>query len=194
MTRRSNFGRFLTAFAVAGFILGAAGCQSGGGANILKLGAKEKKAEPEPGKILASDLLGYCPKVSIREDTGFFNKYAKGGEDDPAQLIYQGSLTDVTRDCTRSGGILTMNIGVAGRVVPGPASAGGTITMPIRIAVTRGDEVLYSQLHNYQTTLGANATQFVLNDPNVQVPIPAERSLQVFAGFDEGPTKKKTAE
>lgn len=194
MTRRVDSRRFLTAVAAAGFILGVAGCQSGGGGNILGLGGSGKKAEPDPGKVLASDLLGYCPKVSIREDTGFFNKYGKGGEDDPSQLVYQASLTDVTRDCTRADGVLTMNIGVAGRVVPGPASTGGAISMPIRIAVTRGDEVLYSQLHNYQTTLGANATQFVLNDPNVQVPIPAERSLQVFAGFDGGPLTKKTAE
>lgn len=194
MMRRSSVGRFLTAIAGAGFILGVAGCQSGDGGNILNLGGKDKKPEDNSNKVLASDLLGYCPKVTLKQDTGFFNKYAKGGEDDPAKLLYQASIGDVTRSCTTSGGILSMNIGVAGRVVPGPAGSPGTVNMPIRIAVIRGSEVLYSQLHDYQVTVGGEAAQFVFNDPNVSVPLPAERSLQVFAGFDAGPPKKKKQE
>ncbi len=194
MVRRSSVGRILTALAAAGFILGVAGCQSGDGGNILNLGGKDKKPEDNSNKVLASDLLGYCPKVTLKEDTGFFDKYAKGGDGDAAKLIYQASIGDVTRSCTHSGGMLNMNIGVAGRVVPGPASSGGTINMPIRIAVIRGGEVLYSQLHDYQVTIGSVASQFVFNDPNVVVPEPPERSLQVFAGFDAGPTKKKKQE
>lgn len=194
MLRRSIHGRFLAALALAGFVLGVAGCQGGGAGNILNLGGGAKKEQPDTGKVLASDLLGYCPKVTLKADTGSFNKYIKGGEDDPAKLAYQASIGDVTRSCNRAGGMLNMNVAVAGRVVPGPAVVAGTINMPIRIAVVRGGEVLYSQLHDYQVTVGTDATQFVFNDPNVSVPIPAERSLQVFAGFDAGPTKKKAAE
>ncbi len=194
MVRRSMSGRFLVAFALASFTLTVAGCQSGDSGSILGFGSKEKKTEPDNTKVLASDLLGYCPKVTLKEETGFFNKYAKGGEEDPAKLIYQASISDVTRSCKTAGGILTMEIGVAGRIVPGPASTGGTVNLPIRIAVTRGPEVLYSQLHEYQAALGDAATQFVFSDPNVSVPVPAERSLQVLAGFDAGPVKKKTDE
>ncbi len=194
MLRRSIHGRSLAAFAVAGVLLGVAGCQSGDAGNILKLGGQPKSNEPDPNKVLASDLLGYCPKVTLKADTGSFNKYVKGGEDDPAKLAYQASIGDVTRSCSRADGMLTMNVAVAGRVVPGPAVVAGTINMPIRIAVVRGGEVLYSQLHDYQVAVGTQVTQFVFNDPNVTVPIPAERSLQVFAGFDAGPAKKKTAE
>jgi hypothetical protein len=188
---RSFSRRFLGGVALSGFMLAVAGCQSGDAGSVLNLGGADK---PPQEKVLASELIGYCPRVQLREGTAFFNTYAKGGQDDPAKIIYQASIGDVTRSCTRANGMLTMNIAVAGRVVTGPAGTPGTVNMPIRIAVSRGGEVLYSQLHKYQVAVGegSGATQFVFNDPNVSVPIPgAGETLQVFAGYDEGPPKKK---
>ncbi len=182
-------GRLVTGLALCGFMLVVAGCQSGDKAGVP--GAGGQQAE----KILASELLAYCPKVTLREGTASFSSYAKGGQDDPAKLAYQASISDVTRACTRADGKMTINVAVAGRVVPGPAGASGAVRMPIRIAVTRGEELLYSQLHDHQVALDGSgaATQFVFNDPNVTIPIPEDQTLQVFAGYDEGPPKKKPA-
>ncbi|TIL48224.1 MAG: hypothetical protein E5Y81_27285, partial [Mesorhizobium sp.] len=58
---------------------------------------------------------------------------SSGQQDDSAKIVYQASITDVTRDCIRANGSLTMKIAVAGKVVPGPMFSPGTITMPIRI-------------------------------------------------------------
>jgi hypothetical protein len=192
MAFRSNNGRFLAGFALAGFIMAAAGCQSGDAGGVLGLGGSKQEKQPEEGKILASELLAYCPKVTLKEDTGFINKYVKGGEEDPAKLSYQASISEVTRSCSRAGGMLTMNVAVAGRVVPGPAGVPGAVTLPIRIVVTHGEEVQYSQLHNYQVAAGnGQVQQFVFNDPAVTVPNPTDQGIQVFAGFDAGPPKKK---
>ncbi len=188
--------RVVAGFSLAGFMFLAAGCQSGGEDGILGFGGTKKaeKAEAVPdGKVLQSELLAYCPKVTLRAGTAYFNNYAKGAEDDPNKIIYQGSISDVTRSCSRADGLLTMNVAVAGRIVPGPVGTTGMATAPIRIVVVRGDEVLYSQLHSYKVAIGSTvaATQFVFNDPNVTVPIPANSDLQVYAGFDQGPSKKK---
>jgi hypothetical protein len=191
MAFRLNNGRLLAGFALAGFILAAAGCQSGDAGGVLGLGGSKKEKQPEEGKILASELLAYCPKVTLKEDTGFINKYVKGGEEDPAKLTYQASISEVTRSCSRAGGMLTMNVAVAGRVVPGPAGVSGAVTLPIRIVVTHGEEVQYSQLHNYQVAAGGQVQQFVFNDSAVTVPNPTDQGIQVFAGFDAGPPKKK---
>ena len=194
MAFRLNNGGVLTGFALAGFLLAATGCQSGDAGGVLGLGGKKQQNQPEEGKILASELLAYCPKVTLKQDTGYINKYVKGGEDDPAKLTYQASISEVTRSCSRAGGMLTMNVAVAGRVVPGPAGVSGSVTLPIRIVVTHGDEVQYSQLHNYQVTpSGGQVQQFVFNDPAVTVPNPTDQGIQVFAGFDAGPPKKKRA-
>lgn len=188
MEFRLNNSRFITGFALSGFILAAAGCQSGDSGS-----ANPTVNNPADGKVLESELRGYCPPVNLREGTAYFSTYAKGGQDDPARMLYQASIVDVTRTCSNAGGTMTMNVAVAGKVVPGPAGAPGKVTMPIRVAVVRGDEVLYSQLHKYQVAVGdaSAATQFVFNDASVSFPIPQGQDVQVFAGYDEGPPKKQ---
>lgn len=188
-------GRFLSGFALAGFMLAAAGCQSGDAGGVLGFGGKKQK-QPEEGKVLASELLAYCPKVTVKEENGYINRYAKGGEGDSAKLSWQASINDVTRSCSRQTGMLAMQVAVAGRIVPGPAGASGTIALPIRVTVVRSDgEVLYSQTQNHQVALAGNqAQQFLVKDSNVVLPIPENNTLQVFAGFDTGPVKKKQAD
>lgn len=229
MAFHSFNGRFVAGLALAGFILAAAGCQSSDN-GILGFGKKDATPPPPPDpKVLSSQLQAYCPKVTLRDGTAFFNTYAKSGPkpkkktdvaaeeaaqpaadaaganqpDDSAKIIYQASITDVTRDCSRANGSLSMKIAVAGKVVPGPMFTPGTITMPIRIAVMHGTEVLYSQLHSYQVqvTDPSSATQFVFTDSNVVVPEPTAKDYQAYAGYDEGgpkvatdkPRKKKAA-
>ena len=70
--------------------------------------------------------------------------------------------------------------------------ASGTVTMPIRVAVLRGEEVLYSELHKHvvQVGEGSGAVQFLFANPDITMPIPADGSLQVFAGYDEGPPRQ----
>jgi hypothetical protein len=177
---------------VAGFMLAAAGCQSGDGANGLGLGLDgSTDNDLQAPKVNEASLRTYCPQVTLREGTAFFSTFAKGGDGDPAKLAYQASISDVTRSCTAGGGLTTINVAVAGRVVPGPAGAPGSITMPIRIVVVRGADILYSQLHKYEVAVGQAATQFLFNDPNVAIPTPEQGgTVQVYAGYDEGPPKK----
>jgi hypothetical protein len=191
MEFRLNNCRFIKGFALTGFILAAAGCQSRDSGNALNAGGDNKTAGAT--KVLESELRAYCPPVTLREGTAYFNTYAKGGQDDPTKVLYQASITDVTRTCSNAGGTMTMNVAVAGKVVPGPAGAPGNVTMPIRVAVLRGDEVLYSQLHKHQVAVGdaSAATQFVFNDTSVSFPTPQGQDVQVFAGYDEGPPKKQ---
>ena len=213
--------RLVAGLALTGFMLAAAGCQSSDN-GILDLGFGKKSdptapPPPQDPKVLASQLRAYCPKVTLRDGTAYFNTYAKGAsakpkkkkldpaaeaeaaaqtgpngqpidpDHDPSKVIYQAAITDVTRDCTHNNGQMSMKIAVAGKVVPGPMFAPGTVTMPIRIAVQHGDEVLYSQLHQYQlqVTDPSAATQFVFVDNNVVVPEPTARDYQAYAGYDE---------
>lgn len=184
MKFRSIDSRVLAGLAVSSFMIVVAGCQSGDGSDTA--------AKP---KISTTELRAYCPTVSLREGTAYLNSYAKGGQADPANLLSQSSIMDVTRSCTRADGMLTLNVAVAGKVVTGPAGGPGKATMPIRVVAVQGQEVLYSKLQTYEVTVTdpLAATQFVFNDPNVTFPMPAEGTVQVFAGFDEGPPAKATA-
>jgi hypothetical protein len=203
--------RFFAGLALSGLMLAAAGCQSSD-KGALGVGG-DQQAKAAEGKVKMSDLTAYCPNITLRSGTAYFSTYAKAGKkvkkapdadapddmaadgtpDNSANIIYQAAITDVTRDCSRNDGSLTMNVGVAGKVVPGPKATPGTITMPIRVVVVHGSDVLYSQLHQYKLQISdmSAATQFVFNDPNVVVPMPTAKDYQMFAGFDEGPPEKK---
>lgn len=189
-------GRFLAGLAIAGCMIAAAGCQSGGVSNVLGLGGGQTEKQPvvaPEGKVLASELLAYCPRVTVKEEEGVLDRYAKGGDGDATKLAYQASISDSTRSCSRQTGMLAMEVALAGRVVPGPAGTPGSVTLPIRIMIVQGGgDVLYNQVFSQQVSVaGAQAQQFVFKDSSIVIPIPADKSLQLFAGFDQGPKKKK---
>ncbi|WP_367715484.1 hypothetical protein AB2N04_15940 [Nitratireductor sp. GISD-1A_MAKvit] len=141
------------------------------------------------GAVRESELRAYCPPVSLREGTAYFTTYQKGGEGQPDKVLYQASITDVTRRCNYGTGSFGMTVAVAGRVVPGPVGSTGSITMPIRIVALRGDEVVYSKLFQHQVAINdtAGATQFIFNDPNVMISGAPDRSVRLMVGYDEGP-------
>ena len=182
-------GRFFTALAALGMALAVAGCQSSDTGNVLNIG---KKTEPVPDtRITQDELLAECPKVTLREGTAYFTQYAKGHKDEKDQVVYQASITDVTRSCRYDGDMMTMTVAVAGRVVLGAKGAPGAITMPIRVAAAQTGQVLYSKLHQHTVQVGAGATQFIFTDLEVTFPKQPPRSVIVFAGYDEGPYNTK---
>jgi hypothetical protein len=144
-------------------------------------------------RIKESELRAFCPTVSLRDGTAFFNTYEKGGDKDASRVIYQAALTDTTRSCQHTDGTISLDVAAAGKVVPGPKYKSGNITMPVRVAVLQGDKVIYSKLHKQtvNVTSGGGATQFVFNDKGISIPSESARSVQIFVGFDEGPYNTK---
>ena len=142
---------------------------------------------PPPASMNSSSFEGtipdYCPKVSLREGTAILRK------GDGATLQYVASITSTTRDCRIVNGEMRVKVGVSGRIVPGPAARAGEVGLPIRVVVTRGTEVLYSQIGSSAITVrpGSGAEQFVYVDQSVAVPEPTAKDLVIYAGFDEGP-------
>lgn len=181
---------FVAAAFVAAISISVAGCQSNGGAVQPDAGVAGQAGKAPAEKVTASDLRAYCPKVELREGTAYFSTYKNGAEKTPKNVIYQASITAVTRTCRfNADKSATMTVAVEGKIVPGPLGSTGTITMPIRVALVRGDQVVNSTLNKYKVTVSdtSGATQFIYDDENIAVPAPVDRSLQVFVGYDEGP-------
>ncbi len=167
-----------------------AGCQSGDTLGALDVSANQPPSEqPKEEPVRLSELRAVCPSVQLREGTAYFSTYQRNQSDDPSKLIYQASISDVTRTCKHDGGSITMDIAVAGRIVPGPLGKTGTITMPIRVVVVGADGPIYSQLHKFPVQVAdtIGATQFVFNDSNVVIPEDQANAVSIFAGYDEGP-------
>jgi len=190
--KRLNFVKNGPLAVTAMLLLATAGCQSGAQSGDNAIAGVDTTAPPPPeGKVLQSELRAFCPSITVRQGTAFYNTYAKGGDGDASKVIYQASITDSSRSCTRADGNMTIKVAAAGRIVPGPLVQQGTITMPIRVVVTQGGQPIYSQLHQHKVQVSdtSTATQFVFTDPNVVIPIPPDGQARIFVGYDEGPKK-----
>lgn len=161
----------------------AAACSSTGSGSGTRGPAAVEPVSAAGAASLEGKPASFCPQISLRDGTAILRKRA--GDD----LEYIASVTATNRDCRIVDGQLRMKIGVAGRVVPGPAGKAGAVSLPIRIAVVQGTTVLYSNKgqQSVAVTPGGAAGEFVYVDSNVSVPEPTARNLVVFAGFDEGP-------
>ncbi|UXN60871.1 hypothetical protein [Phyllobacterium zundukense] len=169
------------------FAMGLAGCSTSGSNSDDPNSEKALATAEAQKRITASELTAFCPTVTIREGTSVLTNYGKSDKT-PENLIYQASISNQTRSCQSNDATMTMNVAVSGKVVPGPKFTPGTITVPIRVAVIQGTNVLYSTLHKQAISASDGAaTQFVFNDPNVSFPKPTAQNIQVFIGFDEGP-------
>lgn len=124
----------------------------------------------------------YCPQVSLREGTAILRR---GAGDN---LQYIASIASTTRSCRVKDGQLYMEIGVAGRLVPGLSAKPGTTQLPIRIAIVDAGKVAYSKLGqvSVSTDPAGGPQSFSYVDRAIRIPVPAGKTLVVFAGFDEG--------
>jgi hypothetical protein len=188
-----------------GLTFAISACQSDSPSKTAEAGAVA--APPPP---TAEELAAYCPSVNLRSGTAFYDVYARGAKkkkpsadeidasdrtsdtgDNSENVVYQASISQVTRNCKTVGGTMTMTVAAAGKVVTGPQGKTGQISLPIRIAVLRGDQVLYSNLARYPVDIKstAAATQFIYTNQNVSFAAPKSHDTQVFIGFDAGPEK-----
>ena len=165
-------------------------CQSGGagasGAGAAAQPSAQPAAAASAGEVRESELRAYCPSITVRDGTAFSTTYERGGEDDPNRVVYLSSISETTRSCQYGAGSVT--VAIAGRVVPGPKGRPGNITLPLRVAMLRGTDVIFSQLYRHPVAVTdvSGATQFVLTVPNIPVPGGIDRGVTLQVGFDEG--------
>ena len=170
------------------------------GCSSLGLGGKDKDPTPitvapetgagtvAPPAVGAVYVAGKCPQIVIRDEGAIFKSYAKGAKDDPAQLAYQASLVQGTRQCTTDGTALNMTIVVQGRLVAGPMGGSGSVTMPIKVSVMDGETVLYTDTTNFQASIppGEGSAQFLYTDNKIHVTGGAAGFVSVYVSFDQG--------
>ena len=138
---------------------------------------------------------GYCPPVQVLPGTEAMIVYERGHDGDAAAIQAQGSITKTARECHMlDASTMPIKVGVAGRVLAGPKGGSGTVTLPLRIAVTRqhDNSVLFSKAYPLKAVLTAPEFSNDYSDVYDQVVFkvgPEDRDLIVYVGFDEGKPK-----
>jgi hypothetical protein len=185
--------------------LALAGCGSTGGASSflstspLDLFKSSSKATATDANASAGapevDTDVDCPGVQIRNGASTLIIGSKPGDAEPAALDvrYQGSIVRTARECHVNSGMMTMKIGIEGRVITGPAGGAGTVDVPMRIAVVKegvNPQTITSKFGKESVTLAGDVDRvtFTHIDPDITFPLPqpagAIDSYVVYIGFD----------
>ena len=178
--------------------LALSGCGGGIGIGLLDYSVTPAKtaatAQPLPqgtpaGPARTPESLGVadCPHVEVLEGT---SAVRVGGEAS-SSVRYQYSLGDVSRECSVVAGQLAIRVGVAGRVLLGPAGAPGAFQVPLRIVIRRESDQkpAASQFYRVAATVPAGDTQVNFTQISGQFLVPytgpaADEDYAVLVGFD----------
>jgi hypothetical protein len=149
-----------------------------------------------------------CPSVTVRTGTSTLivtDKTKGEAADSPLSLKYQGSIVNTARECKYAAGIVTMKVGIEGRIITGPAGGPGQVDVPLRIAVVHEGpqpKVVLSKLARLSVAVtdGSAGATFTHIDPEISFPMPRPAgdidSYIVYVGYDQQalePAKKPKA-
>ena len=188
-------------------LLGAAalsGCSSltggGSGDETSSLGsrfsslfssAKPGVSQPKSPTPTAPEVP--CPGVDIRQGASTLNIAAKTAQATVGDLRYQLSFGQTARECHVQDGVMSLKVGVQGRIILGPMGGPGTVDIPLRYAVVReGPEpkTIVTKFKRLPVSIGPDQSylQFVDVEEGLTFPVPSNSELDayvIYVGFDE---------
>ena len=205
-------GAGVAAFLTLGFVL--SGCGSSGTGKLFNsspLDFFDSSSKVTTGGAAGSATAAVdpnldCPQVTVRigASTLLIGSKPGQGEPSPLDVRYQGSIVRTARECHVNAGIVTMKVGIEGRIITGPAGVPGAVIVPLRIAVVEEgpNPKTVASKFSRETVTVANAVDrvtFTHIDPDVSFPVPQPAGLidnyVVYVGFDplgaQPPVKKK---
>jgi len=127
-----------------------------------------------------------CPPIRIRPGSEAMFYYGNGRTGDAKALQYQGVIDETSRNCVVSNGLITVNMGVVGRVLLGPAGSQTSVNAPIRFAVERDGQAVFSEKYTMPVAIAAPArsAEFVKVIENVAIPYLGGEEITIWVGFD----------
>jgi hypothetical protein len=133
-----------------------------------------------------------CPSVDVRRGASTLQIFG-AGDQNPTNLRYQASVSQLARECQFSTANLTMKVGIEGRLVLGPLGTPESTDVPLRMAVVQeGPEpkTVWTKLYRVPVTVppGQTNVAFTYVEPDLTIPRPKAEDLEsyvVYVGFDQ---------
>jgi len=133
-----------------------------------------------------------CPSVTVRQGAATLAVTEPGTEAGPMTTRYQVSLGQMARECAALGGMMTMKVGIEGRILLGPAGGAGQVDIPLRMAVVQEGttpKTVLSKFYKLAVAVppGQTSVPFVHVEQDLTFPMPRGGDLDsyiVYVGFD----------
>jgi hypothetical protein len=132
-----------------------------------------------------------CPVTDVRPGASTLS--VTSARDAAAMdLRYQGTISQMARECQVAGQTVTIKTGVQGRIILGPAGGPGTVELPLRYALVKeGPEpqTIWTKLYMVPVTIaeGQGSMPFVHIEQEMTVAKPKSGDLSdhvIYVGFD----------
>ncbi len=154
--------------------------------------AQIQQAPAPAGAPGAPKALESCPPVELRQGAATLTINNNPKDASAMQLRYQVSVAQTARECTLANGMLSIRIGVQGRIVLGPAGTHGSLEIPLRYALVEegpNAKTLYTKLHRIPVSIreGEPHVSFTHVEETITVPMPSFAVFDkyvVYVGFD----------
>jgi len=127
-----------------------------------------------------------CPPIKVRPGAEALYYYGKGQVGNPRDLQYQAVIDKQSRNCVVSNGLITVKMGVVGRLMLGPAGNQTSVNLPLRFAVERDDVAVYSERYDIPVAITPpnQSEEFVKVVENVGIPYLGGERIVIWVGFD----------
>ena len=129
-----------------------------------------------------------CPPIKVRPGAEALYFYGGGKPGNPQDLHYQAEIEKQTRNCVVSNGLITVKMGVIGRVLLGPAGKETSVNVPMRFAVERNGTAVFSEKYVIPVAITppVQSQEFVKVVDNVAIPYLGGEDIVIWVGFDNG--------
>ena len=190
-TNLSTATRSVAAVLVVSLTLAGCGVGSlvGNGSNSANQLADTTATANEISQVQSSALPAIateCPPIKVRDGGESIFAYANNRIGDARALQFQAVIDGQSRNCIVSNGLITVKMGVVGRLVLGPSSSQNSMTLPLRFAVERDEITVFSQVYNIPMTVTppSQSEEFVKVVENVAIPYLGGEDIVIWVGFD----------
>ncbi len=127
-----------------------------------------------------------CPPIKVRNGGEALFYFGNGKSGDPRDLQYQAIIDNQSRNCVVSNGLITVKMGMVGRVLLGPKGTQKQVNVPVRFAVERDGVAVYSQKFDLPVGIdpSTQTAEFSKVVENVGVPYLGGEDITIWVGFD----------
>lgn len=127
-----------------------------------------------------------CPPIKVRLGGEALFYYGKGKVGNAKDLNYQAVIEKQSRNCVVSNGLITVKMGIVGRLLLGPAGNQTNVNVPVRFAVERDEVPLFSERYDIPVTITPpnQSEEFVKVVENVAIPYTGGEQIVIWVGFD----------
>jgi hypothetical protein len=197
--RRANRSALFGALPLLALFLAGCGTSGSSMLNSMNIFAEKKTeamtASDNSGASIADNNDVECPGVAVRTGAATLLIGKTPGDVEPTalDLRYQGTIIRTARECHVNAGVMTIKVGIEGRIITGPAGGPGALEVPLRMAVVQEGvepKTITSKLAIVPVTLNEADGRAIFTHVETGVTFPMPERLAdidayvIYVGFD----------